>query len=125
MSSERHETVVDFVAKGDSPDQWKMVLVEEGPWPGSIDDQLQRIQERMYDCIDAALDGKLAKRFPEAKGKNMVVQLDCYNVPKEEVKEFFDRFSKGVLVIDEYREALKQNQFVKNISFEVNFDSIH
>ncbi len=55
----------------------------------------------------------------------MVVQLDCYNVPKEEVKEFFDRFSKGVLVIDEYREALKQNQFVKNISFEVNFDSIH
>lgn len=102
-----------------------MVLVEEGPWPGSIDDQLRRIQERMYGCIDAALDGQLAEKFPKSKGKNVVVQLDCYNVPKAEVKEFFDRFSRGVLVTDDYRKAIKKNQFVENISFEINFDSTH
>lgn len=55
----------------------------------------------------------------------MIVQLDCYNVPTNEVEEFFTRFSKGVFATDDYLEALRDSQFVRNISFEVKFDSIH
>lgn len=123
--SEERTSVVDFVARGDSPEEWKMVLVEEGPWVGSVDDQLHRIQERMYDCIDAALDGQLAENFPESKGKRIIVQLDCYNVPQPEVEEFFQRFSSEVLVLDDYRQALEDSEFVRGIGFELNFDNIH
>lgn len=124
MTGER-TSVVDFIAKGKSPNEWKMVLVEEGPWAGPIDDQLRRIQGRIYDCIDAALDGQLMEKFPESKGKRVVIQLDCYNVPKAEVKEFFQHFSAGVFAVDDYRKALEESQFVQDISFEINFDSIH
>lgn len=88
--------VVDFVAHGEADDEWKMVLVEQGPWDGPIEAQLRRLQERLYGTIDAALDGQLAEKFSESLGKRIVVQLDGYNMPKAEVAEFFERFSKGV-----------------------------
>lgn len=124
MASER-TTVVDFVAKASTPDEWKMVLVEQGPWLNPIDDQLRRIQERMYGCVDAALDGKLAEKFPESKGKRVIVQLDCYDLPKVEVQDFFQRFSNGIFDVGDYRTALEKNQFVRGIGFEINFDHIH
>jgi hypothetical protein len=123
--SEERTTIVDFVARGNSPDEWKLVLVEEGPWVGSIDDQLRRVQERMYGCIDAALDGQLAVSFPESKGKRIIVQLDCYNVPRVEVEDFFKRFSAGVFSLEDYRKALEHNEFVQGISFDISFDNIH
>lgn len=117
---------VDFIAKGISPNQWAMVLVEEGPWPkGDLENQLRRVQDRLYGCIDAAIDGQLAEQSPESKGKTVTVRLDCYNVPQAEVKEFFERFSKQVLLLPDYREALKNSPFLASLSFEVTFDSIH
>lgn len=122
MSNER-TTVVDFVARGDTPDEWRMVLVEEGPWNGSIESQLRRLQERLYGAIDAALDGKLAEQFPESKGKNIVIRLDGYNVPKPEVAQFFDQFSGGVLLTPDYQRALLANQFVESIRFQAKFEA--
>lgn len=124
MSDDR-VTIVDFVAKGDAPDEWKLVLVEEGPWTGPIEDQLRRVQDRLYGSIDAALDGQLAEKFPESRGKKIVIQLDSYNLPRAEVAEFFDRFSKGVLSTADYQQALQGNAFVKDISFRLNFETIN
>lgn len=118
-------TIVDFVAKGSTPDQWKMVLVEEGPWIVPVSEQLRRVQERLYGCIDAALDGQLAEKFPESKGKQIIIQLDCYNLPQNEVTSFFDAFSKRVFSVPDYQKALKNNPYVKSISFEINFESIN
>ncbi len=101
-----------------------MVLVEQGPWTDPPS-ELRRIQDRLYGCIDGALDGKLAEQFPETRGKRIVVQLDCYNVPRDQVAEFFHRFSEGVMQIPDYQAALRNNSFVGGISFKVNFDSIH
>jgi hypothetical protein len=122
MNNER-TTVVDFVARGDTPDEWRIVLVEEGPWTGSIEAQLHRLQDRLYGAIDAALDGKLAEQFPESKGKNVVIRLDGYNLPKSEVTDFFDRFSEGALLIPDYKRALNENQFIKSIRFQAKFES--
>ena len=118
-------TTVDFIARGSTPEEWKMVLVETGPWLKPIDLHLRDLQERLYGCLDAALDGKLAEQFPESLGKSVVIQLDCYNVPKNNVRAFFNSFADGVLLIEDYRQALVGNRFVKGISFEVTFDSIH
>lgn len=118
-------TTVDFVARGSSPDEWKMVLVESGPWHGSMDSHLRNLQERLYGCVDAALDGQLAEQFPESVGKSVVIQLDCYDLPKDEVQAFFRAFANGVFSIVDYQVALAKTRFVKSISFDVTFDSIH
>lgn len=90
-----------------------MVLVEEGPWNGSITNQLKRLQQRLYGCIDAALDGQLAQRFPESSGKNIVIELDCYDLPRSEVTNFFAKFSEGVFRESDYGQALRESRFVK------------
>lgn len=102
-----------------------MVLVEEGPWENSVSDNLRRIQDRLYGCVDAALDGQLAQQFPETMGKKLIVQLDCYNLPRDKVTEFFEEFSRGIFALPEYRQALSRSPFVRGIGFEINFDSIN
>ena len=118
-------TTVDFIAQGSTPEEWKMVLVESGPWCGPMDSHLRNLQDRLYGCVDAALDGKLAEQFPESAGKSVVIQLDCYDLPKDEVQVFFTAFAEGVFSIADYRVALADSRFVKGISFDVTFDSIH
>lgn len=118
-----HTFVVDFVVKGDSPDVMKMVLVEEGDW-SDIDARLRLLQQRMYECIDAAIDGQLTDQFPETKGKKIVISIDFYDAPHKEASEFFERFSKNVFLIPSYEDALKQSEFVKDIAFEANFETL-
>ena len=118
------ETLVDFVARGDTPDEWQMVLVEEGPWNESVENELRRIQDRLYGAIDAAVEGRLAEQFPDSLGKRIVIQLDCYDGPANEVAEFFDRFSSGVLETEDYKKALSGNRFVSGIAFRSNFQAL-
>ena len=99
-----------------------MVLVEEGPWIGRVDIELRRIQDRLYGCLDAALDGQLAAKFPESIGKRVIIRLDCYNVPVDDVASFFQLFSDRALATPAYAEALRRSEHVKEILFEVNFD---
>jgi hypothetical protein len=124
--TDEHTTVVDFVARGRSEEEWELVLVEEGPWSKDIlEDQLKRVQGRLYGSVDAALDGQVADRFPESLGKKIVIQLDCYNLPRAEVEEFFARFSKGALQGPDYQKALRNSKFVRGIQLRVKFESIN
>jgi hypothetical protein len=118
-------TTVDFVARGNSPNEWRLVLVEQGPWTNSLEANLSRLQDRLYGCIDAALDGQVAEKFPESRGSRITIQLDCYNLPREPIDEFFEEFASGVFSIPDYRNALNNSPFVNQIGFEITFDSIH
>jgi hypothetical protein len=117
-------TTIDFVARGEVPDEWQLVLVEQGPWPGPIEGELRRLQDRLYGTIDAALQGKVAEKYPESKGKNILIRLDGYNLPTREVAAFFDRFSKGVFSTPDYKEALQNSPFVRGITFQAKLESI-
>lgn len=120
--SKSQEVIVDFVAEGEKDDEWLMVLVEEGPLNSPVDEFLHKLQDRLYNVIDAAIDGQLAQQFPQSKGKNVTIRLDCYDLPEAGIKDFYDAFSKGALQPDDYQEALQANPFVKNLYFEINFD---
>lgn len=63
------ETIVDFVTKGPTDDVWSMVLVESGPWEFPVETGLRNLQQRLYGCLDAALEGGLAAKFPDSLGK--------------------------------------------------------
>lgn len=117
---------VNFIARDGDASQWQMVLVEEGPWAESeIELNLRRVQDRLYGCLDAALDGELAKLYPESIGKSVLIRLDCYNVPESEMKEYFRRFSENVFDISEYRTALADCKYVRGIALELNCSQIH
>ena len=114
---------IDFVAFDDERDACLLVLVEQGPWSGSVDNHLYALQDRLYGCLEAALDGQLAEHFPKAANINIVIRVDCYDVPRDEVDEFIDRFSEGVLDLPAYSAG--SSPWVRSFEFEVHHDNIH
>lgn len=120
-----NEVLVDFVVHDESTKEWRLVLVEEGPWLTSEYDELKRIQDRLYGCLDAVLDGHLFEAHPETLGKNIVVQLDCYDLPRAEVEGFFERFSTGILLSHDYRSAIESKRYFGAITFAIDFGILH
>ncbi len=112
---------IDFISKSSDEKEWQLVLVEEGP-VSSVEDFLYGLQNRLYDCLDAAIDGALAKNFPEASGAIINIRVDCYSIPKQETEEFFENFSQSVLEIPSYKADLKDSPFVSGIKFHINFE---
>jgi hypothetical protein len=110
------EVTVDFIVR----DPWRMVLVEEGPWE-DVTSNLQRVQRRLYTCLDAAIDGQLAEQFPDSIGAHVTVQLECYSLPQERVSTFFEAFSAGVLEAPDYKESLRASSFVSSIDFQISY----
>lgn len=117
-----NKVVIDFVAKGKIEDQWLVVLVEEANAEFDLDGFLYDFQDWLYNCLDAIIDGQLANKFPDTSNKNIVIRVDCYQIPRHEVEEFFVSFSTGVLALPDYAEGLANSSYVKDITFEINFD---
>lgn len=111
------EFKVDFIAKN----PWRMVLVEEGPWDDCAY-ELNRLQERLYSCLDAVIDGQLAEKFPESTGHLVTIELHGYNLPQDEVSDFFSRFSSSVLMLPDYAQALTESAYVTGVSFFATFE---
>lgn len=122
MKNGESELVVNFVGKPTSDcNKWKMVLVEEGPWL-NVETELRRLQDRLYDCTDAVVEGQFAQRFPDSKGADILIRLDCYNVPKLPVRAIFDKFAEAITEHPNNQLAVRASQYVASFSFELNFD---
>lgn len=124
MSHANHDiggTVVNFIAFDARGGSCLMVLVE-GPWSGSTEEHLRALQGRIYGCLEAALDGRLAEQFPDAKGKCSVVRVDCYDVPREEVDGFLRRFAEGVGSLPDY--ATDDSPYFTEFRFEAIHDTL-
>ena|SRR5690606_16140467 len=111
------EVTVDFITK----DPWQMVLVEEGPWD-DVTANLRRVQDRLYTCVDAAIEGKLVELYPDSAGAAILIRLDGYNLPMPDTQEFFDRFSSAVLELPEYKEAVTNSPHISGIRFVAHFE---
>jgi hypothetical protein len=115
------QVTADFIAAEPDGSRWRIVLVEEGPWrDDDVDNQLRRVQGRLYDMLDVALDGGLWRLYPDSFQKPVTLQLDCYNVPEEKVRPWFGRFATGAGETPDYAKALRENKYVAGLSFELN-----
>jgi hypothetical protein len=115
------EVAVNFIAFDETLDACLMVLVETA-WTGRTDEHLRALQARLYGCLDAALDGQLAAQFPASSGKAVIVRIDCYDVPRDEMDEFMSRFTSGVAALPDY--SVDGSPFVREFRFEVNHDTL-
>lgn len=111
---------IDFVAKGGSPEEWQLVLVEEGDW-SFVDRRLHQLQDRLYDCIDAVLDGQLAEKYPDSMVKNVIIQVEFFDAPEDKVSPFIERFAEDIFSVGDYAEALRGCRFAKSISVTASF----
>lgn len=83
-----------------------MVLVEQGPWEiGDVDDNLRRIQDRLYDYVETALDGHLTRRYPDAAGQPIWIRVDCYDTPDEPIRSFLARIESHLRASHEFRQT--------------------
>ena len=116
-----HSVTIDLVTERPSDGAFILVLVEEGPWADDdVPAQLRRIQERLYDCVDAAVDGHLAQRYPDSRGKPAVIRLDCYDIPDSPMRKFVTGFAESIRDSQEVQRDLLAQGFVKSLGFEYN-----
>lgn len=115
------EISVNFIAFDKERDACLMVLVE-GPWAGDLASRLRDLQDRMFGCLDAALDGQLAEQFPDAQGKTVIIRVDCYDIPRDDVQAFVDQFTEGIASLPDYSTA--SSPYVRRFMFEANFDTL-
>jgi hypothetical protein len=118
-------TMIDLITE-QKDGNFVVVAVEQGPWaPDEIMHELRRIQDRLYDLVDVVVDGHLAIRYPNAKGKAVTIRLDCYNTPKEQVTEFFQRFVATISNSEEITETIRTKGFITKLEFEINARAIN
>ncbi len=114
------QVTVDFVAFDETLDACVMALVEE-PWTGPSESHLRALQDRLYGCLEAALDGQLADQFPDSLGRKLIIRVDCYDVDRDKLDDFIARFSEGVAALPDYSPT--GSPYVSEIQFQVNHDT--
>jgi len=115
------KATIDLVTYDPKRDAHILVVVEQGD--GS-EDCLRRLQERLYDYVEIAVDGFLAEKYPESKGKSVVIRLDCYDSPREACERFFFRFAEHIHASTEIQAAISKHRNIKDIDFEFNWQAI-
>lgn len=121
------DVTIDFVAFDPELDAWLLVLVEPGPWDdATVEDRLVALQDRLYGCLEAALDGQIAERFPETTDAKVIIRADCYDcygTARDEVDAFVLRFAAGIRDMPEYSPT--SSPWVRSFEVEVTYDQIY
>lgn len=107
------ELVVDLVTEDAANNEYVLYLVEEGPWePGALQDRLKKIQDRLYNAFDAAVDGHLAAKFPDSKGRNVRIQVDIHGETPPDIESLVARFDNHVKSDADYQREIQRNEFI-------------
>lgn len=109
---------IEFVAYDRINDEHVVYLVEDRKISKSGDKrakQLKRIQDRIFDCVDVAIQGQIAKQFPASLKKNIRIQIDsptCYCVEIADLIAAVRQFLSSDPV---YARAVQESPFVKGL----------
>jgi hypothetical protein len=109
---------IDFITETPETGEFALILVEDGPWPNkdaNWNECLSRIQNRIYDAIDIAIDGHLAAKHPNSKGRSVRVQIDSPSGLPPALAKLVARMKEHIEKDAEYSKAIKQSRFVQNL----------
>jgi hypothetical protein len=79
--------VIDLVTYDPKSGEYVLIMTEGRQWDGSADRVLQ-LQEKINNYLSFALDGQMAKEYPESVGKPIRLQLDCLAEPDADSARF-------------------------------------
>jgi hypothetical protein len=110
---------IDLITQDHSTGQFVLILVEDGPWPEDASEMtkcLSRIQTRIYDAIDLVVDGHLATKYPESKGKDIRIQIDSPKGAPAQLVDLVSKLRKHILENgNDYGVAIKDSPFVERL----------
>jgi hypothetical protein len=111
---------IDLITQDQASGEFVLILVEDGPWPGQDcgwKECLSRIQGRVFDAIDVAVDGHLAAKYPDSLGKKVRVQLDSPSGSPQRVAELVRKIRRHLTEDGgQYRTAIDKSQFIAGLS---------
>ncbi|MSR46096.1 MAG: hypothetical protein EXS13_03370 [Planctomycetes bacterium] len=95
-----------------------LILVEQGPWQEAYFlEHLRRVQNRIYDVVDAALDGLLTNQFPQIHGNNVSIRVDFYETPQQQSEQLVETIAQHVAADVKVAEAIRTKGHVSRITF--------
>lgn len=110
---------IDLISHDPSHDEYVLYLVEDGPWsddPTEFAIELQRIQHRLFQTLDAAIDGHLAEKYPESAGMAVRIQVDSPSGLPDELCELVTKLNALIHQMDnDYGQALVDSTFVPKL----------
>lgn len=95
-----------------------LYLVEEPPVEGEFTDRLRLIQDRLYEAVEAVTQGKVAELYPESALRRIHLRLCCYDLPREPLDQFFERFTAVMRSHEDWKSHCDR------IEFEISHDTI-
>jgi Family of unknown function (DUF6572) len=111
------QVTVDLVSE--RPDgTFVIYLVEQGPWTSDPITHLRSIQDRLYGYFDVAVDGHLANLYPASSGRPVVIRVDAYDTPPQQVASFVQHFSEMIAGSMEHRGAVQRSSHIASLAFE-------
>jgi hypothetical protein len=81
---------IDLITVSPSGDTVYLIMTIVGTWNGS-NERLRKVQDRFNDYMSFALDGEMARRFPELLGKKVHLRIDCECPPDPASMSFLDK----------------------------------
>lgn len=81
--------VLDLVTVDPASGDVLLVMIERRAW-GESPLQLQQIEEKINRYLAYALDGFLVEHYPQYRGRNVQIRLDCIEPPTGEAARFVE-----------------------------------
>ena len=82
-------SIIDYISEDPRTGAFVLVIVENREWNGSAE-RIAELQCKLNAYLSFALDGELAKRFPDSIGKPVRVELFCVSHPDPETSKFLE-----------------------------------
>jgi len=86
----RNPDIVDLVTYSPKTDEFIVIMFEDRPWSDSPD-QLDELLAKINTYVDFVQEGGLVRKFPQAEGKTVRIQLDCTSSPKGEPAKLIEQ----------------------------------
>lgn len=110
---------IDLVTYDHTNDEFVLILVEDGPWPHEVSswrECLSKIQQRIFDSIDVAVDGQLAAKYPDSRGKKVRVQVDSPSGAPARLKALISTVRDYLQANNEYHSAIAESPYIKGFT---------
>lgn len=114
--TEKERVTVDFFTLDQVHGEFVMYLVEDGPWSHEdLEQRMRTIQARIYNAVDVAIDGHLARAHPESRGNSIRIQVDLHGRPPEAIETLVARLAEHVAGSDEYRRDIEGSEHIQSL----------
>ena len=105
----------DLITEDPKNNEFVVYLVETGPWSDASNERLEKLQGRLYNALEVVVEGALASKYPESKGRRIRIQVDSHNSPPETMLNLVREFAAFIHESNEYQKAIRKSPFVTDV----------